>query len=211
MLDPGKGFLVGRSKEGELSISAYALVRYINQMPADQTFTDHLGREHPVDARQRPLAISAARREHEVEIARRRPRGDVGQLEAHPGASVLGGGEGEGVEVRVEDVARRDLVARVTATGHVEPKTSIDISADVSGRIVQLTVEEGDDAMGGWLNQLNAGSSTLNSWTMPSKASGMGLNEAPRGALGHWINIDNQVIANYQMVVPSTWNACPRR
>ena len=64
--------------------------------------------------------------------------------------------------------------------------------------------------MDGWLNQLNSGGSTLNSWSMPSKAAGMGLNEAPRGALGHWINIDNQVIANYQMVVPSTWNFGPR-
>ncbi len=66
------------------------------------------------------------------------------------------------------------------------------------------------DAMGGWLNQLNSGGSTMSSWRMPSKASGMGLNEAPRGALGHWININNQVIANYQMVVPSTWNFGPR-
>jgi [NiFe] hydrogenase large subunit len=66
------------------------------------------------------------------------------------------------------------------------------------------------DAMGGWLNQLNAGGSTMSSWTMPSQASGLGLNEAPRGALGHWININNQVIANYQMVVPSTWNFGPR-
>jgi [NiFe] hydrogenase large subunit len=66
------------------------------------------------------------------------------------------------------------------------------------------------DAMGGWLNQLSAGGSTMSSWSMPSRASGMGLNEAPRGALGHWINIDNQVIANYQMVVPSTWNFGPR-
>jgi HlyD family secretion protein len=65
--------------------------------------------------------------------------------------AVLGGGDGEGVEVRVEDVGRRDLVARVTATGHVEPKTSIDISADVSGRIVELTVEEGDDVEEGQL------------------------------------------------------------
>ncbi len=53
--------------------------------------------------------------------------------------------------VRVEKVSRQDLVARVTATGHVEPKTSIDISADVSGRIVQLTVEEGDDVEEGQL------------------------------------------------------------
>ena len=66
-------------------------------------------------------------------------------------AAVVGGGEGEGVSVRVEDVGRQDLVARVTATGHVEPKTSIDISADVSGRIVQLTVEEGDDVEEGQL------------------------------------------------------------
>ena len=66
------------------------------------------------------------------------------------------------------------------------------------------------DTMDDWLNQLNSGGSTMNSWSMPSKASGMGLNEAPRGALGHWINIDNQVIANYQMVVPSTWNFGPR-
>lgn len=66
------------------------------------------------------------------------------------------------------------------------------------------------DAMDGWLKELTAGASTMSSWTMPSKASGMGLNEAPRGALGHWINIDNQVIANYQMVVPTTWNFGPR-
>jgi len=63
----------------------------------------------------------------------------------------LGRGEGDQVEVRVEEVGRRDLVARVTATGHVEPKTSIDISADVSGRIVELTVEEGDDVEAGQL------------------------------------------------------------
>jgi hypothetical protein len=52
VLDPGRGFLVGRSKAGELSISGYALLRYMNQMPGEQTFTDHLGNERPVDARQ---------------------------------------------------------------------------------------------------------------------------------------------------------------
>ena len=48
---PGQGFLVGKTSLGDLYISAYSLVRYINQMPAGQTFTDHLGNEHPVDAR----------------------------------------------------------------------------------------------------------------------------------------------------------------
>jgi Protein of unknown function (DUF3011) len=49
--DPGDGFLVGRSRTGELSISGYALLRYINQFPADQTFIDHLGNERTVDGR----------------------------------------------------------------------------------------------------------------------------------------------------------------
>jgi len=40
-------------------------------------------------------------------------------------------------------------------------------------------------------------------------ATGEGLAEAPRGALGHWISIANKKIAGYQCVVPSTWNACP--
>ena len=39
----------------------------------------------------------------------------------------------------------------------------------------------------------------------PVSGTGMGLNKAPRGALGHWIDIRNQKIGNYQMVVPSTW------
>lgn len=38
----------------------------------------------------------------------------------------------------------------------------------------------------------------------------MGLSEAPRGALAHWIVIKDKKIANYQLVVPSTWNASPR-
>ncbi len=46
------------------------------------------------------------------------------------------------------------------------------------------------------------------SW--PKEAQGYGTHEAPRGALGHWIRIENQKIANYQAVVPSTWNAGPR-
>jgi hypothetical protein len=49
--DPGDGFLVGRTSTGELSVSAYALVRYVNQMPGEQTFTDHLGNERAVDGR----------------------------------------------------------------------------------------------------------------------------------------------------------------
>jgi len=46
--------------------------------------------------------------------------------------------------------------------------------------------------------------------TWPAEARGVGLSEAPRGALAHWIVIKDKQIANYQLVVPSTWNASPR-
>ena len=46
--------------------------------------------------------------------------------------------------------------------------------------------------------------------TWPATSRGMGFTEAPRGGLGHWISIANGKIANYQCVVPSTWNSSPR-
>ncbi len=46
--------------------------------------------------------------------------------------------------------------------------------------------------------------------TWPSSVKGVGFTEAPRGALGHWLKIENTKIANYQCVVPTTWNGSPR-
>jgi len=46
------------------------------------------------------------------------------------------------------------------------------------------------------------------SW--PAEARGVGMTEAPRGALAHWIVVKDRKIDNYQLVVPSTWNASPR-
>lgn len=49
-----------------------------------------------------------------------------------------------GTEVRLEKVGRRDLVSAVTASGKIEAKTSVDISADITGRITDIAVHEGD-------------------------------------------------------------------
>ena len=46
--------------------------------------------------------------------------------------------------MRLEQVARRDLVSAVTASGKIEAKTSVDISADITGRIIDIAVREGD-------------------------------------------------------------------
>jgi HlyD family secretion protein len=50
----------------------------------------------------------------------------------------------KGVEVRFERVGRRDLVAAVTASGKIQPKKKVDISADITGRITRIGVREGD-------------------------------------------------------------------
>jgi len=66
------------------------------------------------------------------------------------------------------------------------------------------------------INNIKAGDTTvanMDKWdpaTWPKEAKGVGLHEAPRGGLSHWVTIKNGKIDNYQAVVPSTWNACPR-
>ncbi len=49
--EPGTGYLIGRTRRGELAISGYAMGRYLNQNDDDQVFTDHLGNVRPVDPR----------------------------------------------------------------------------------------------------------------------------------------------------------------
>lgn len=71
-----------------------------------------------------------------------------------------------------------------------------------------------------WIEELrgnmNSGDLTMfngEKWdpsTWPDSVRGYGLFEAPRGSLGHWVEIENRVIKNYQAVVPTTWNAGPR-
>lgn len=50
--NPGRGFTVGKGKYGELNLSGYMAVRYLNQFPADQSAVDHLGNPIPVSPRQ---------------------------------------------------------------------------------------------------------------------------------------------------------------
>ncbi len=76
------------------------------------------------------------------------------------------------------------------------------------------------EKLGEWIDELAAnmqsGELTIHNaerWspdTWPAEAEGWGPVEAPRGALGHWVRIKNGKIANYQCVVPTTWNGSPR-
>jgi [NiFe] hydrogenase large subunit len=71
------------------------------------------------------------------------------------------------------------------------------------------------NVMENWVVELidnikNGNTKTYQEYEMPKSGIGVGLNDVPRGALGHWIRIEDGKIANYQYVVPSTWNLGPR-
>ena len=66
------------------------------------------------------------------------------------------------------------------------------------------------DAMDGWLNELSPGAPTYQTSAIPEQATSMGLTEAPRGALGHWMDVQNSVISRYQVITPTNWNASPK-
>ena len=152
------------------------------------------------------------------------------QLAVDDGYSWLKAPRWQGHAVEVGPLAR---VLLLYAKNHAQTRELVDstlskldlpVSALFStlGRTAARTLETKIvvDQMQGWYDQLIANIrsgdiSTFNAsrWdpsTWPSEARGAGFMEAPRGALGHWIVIKDGRIANYQAVVPSTWNAGPR-
>jgi Ni,Fe-hydrogenase I large subunit len=119
------------------------------------------------------------------------------------------------------------------ASGHADVKRAVDDALRVLevgpealfstlGRVAARAIETSLIAarLSAWQRDLEANLKTgdlaiadTSRWdpaTWPAHAEGWGFVEAPRGALGHWIVIDNGAITNYQMVVPSTWNGSPR-
>jgi hydrogenase large subunit len=65
------------------------------------------------------------------------------------------------------------------------------------------------DAMAEWVLELTPGEPAFAPYDLPKDGEGAGLVSAPRGALGHWVRIEDGRIAHYQCVVPTTWNASP--
>ena len=104
--------------------------------------------------------------------------------------------------------------------------TTLDVPVEALFSTLGRTAARGLETqlMAGWsmefYNQLMANikngdtrTATTEKWepsTWPDEAKGVGMTEAPRGALAHWIRIKDKKIDNYQLVVPSTWNASPR-
>ncbi|MCU7845809.1 MAG: nickel-dependent hydrogenase large subunit [Candidatus Thiodiazotropha sp. (ex Monitilora ramsayi)] len=152
------------------------------------------------------------------------------QLDVEDSYSWLKSPRWKGKSVEVGPLAR---VLMLYANGHEQTQELVNMTLShldlptralfsTLGRTAARTLETKilADAMQGWYDQLIANikagdTKTFNEtlWdpsTWPKQCQGVGFMEAPRGALGHWIVIENGKIANYQAVVPSTWNAGPR-
>jgi len=88
-----------------------------------------------------------------------------------------------------------------TAARGLETKLLADWGLEFYDKLI-ANIKNGDTKM-----------ATTEKWdpsTWPKEAKGVGFMEAPRGGLAHWIVIKDKKTANYQMVVPTTWNASPR-
>ena len=158
------------------------------------------------------------------------PQPPYDQLNVEGGYSWIKAPRWNGHAVEVGPLAR---VLMLYASGHAQTKDLVGLALSklqlpvealysTLGRVAARTLETKiiADAMQGWYDSLVANiragdTKTFNEtlWdpsTWPQQAKGVGFMEAPRGGLGHWIVIENGKIANYQAVVPSTWNAGPR-
>jgi hydrogenase large subunit len=102
----------------------------------------------------------------------------------------------------------REWVTTILSHFKAQPKALFSVLGRHAARAIECKLVA--DAMAEWLLELKPGEPTCAEYTIPEKGEGMGLWEGPRGALGHWIEINDHVIANYQAVVPTTWNCSPR-
>ena len=78
----------------------------------------------------------------------------------------------------------------------------------MAGQVSKWVAELGDKLGHGDLRVHSGDKWDPDTW--PKEAQGFGFHEAPRGSLGHWVQIEDKKIKNYQCVVPTTWNAGPR-
>lgn len=104
--------------------------------------------------------------------------------------------------------AVKELVDSTLAKFNASPSVLFSVLGRHAARAFSCKVIA--DSMPGWLLELKPGEPAYVEYEMPDEAMGMGIVDGARGALGHFIEIKDKKIANYQCVVPTTWNGSPR-
>jgi hydrogenase large subunit len=106
------------------------------------------------------------------------------------------------------DLVTRELVESSLATLKAPPAALFSVlgrhlARALSAKLIADNLEK-------WLLALKPGEPTFVEYEIPDEGRGAGITDAARGALGHWIEIKDKKIANYQCVVPTTWNVSPQ-
>lgn len=108
----------------------------------------------------------------------------------------------------------KPLVDHVLKTLGVGPEALYSTLGRTAARGIESAVIAAE--IGGWIEQYKdqigkeKNPQIAAPWEMPQEAEGVGFVNAPRGGLSHWIRIEKGKIANFQLVVPTTWNIGPR-
>ncbi|MGO8763519.1 MAG: nickel-dependent hydrogenase large subunit [Limisphaerales bacterium] len=130
------------------------------------------------------------------------PRYQEQPMEVGPLARVLAAYQ-DGRNATLKDAVNGML----TATGR-QPADLVSVMGRHAARAVECKILA--DRCTQWLDQLTPDAPAFQDFSIPDSGHGYGLTEAARGALGHWLEIKDKKIANYQCVVPTTWNCSPR-
>ena len=102
----------------------------------------------------------------------------------------------------------KNLVDAVLKKFNASPSALVSVLGRHAARAIEAKIVA--EAMSDWILQLQPGQPTHIPFEVPKESQGMGIVDAPRGSLGHWIEIKGHKISRYQCVVPTTWNASPR-
>lgn len=113
----------------------------------------------------------------------------------------------DGHVVEVGAFARQVVDAHPLALALVKQGGS-NVQNRVIGRMLELARVV--PQMEQWARDLQAGEPYCQQGNTPRESQGMGLVEAARGSLGHWLRVKHGRILNYQIVAPTTWNFSPR-
>ncbi|WP_298496064.1 nickel-dependent hydrogenase large subunit [uncultured Maritimibacter sp.] len=101
-------------------------------------------------------------------------------------------------------------LARQIVDGHPLARDMVGggVMGRVAGRLLEIARLQG--IMEHWVDTLDVNARFMDRVTIPREGTGVGLVEAARGSLGHWIRVEKGVIAGYQIIAPTTWNFSPR-
>jgi Ni,Fe-hydrogenase I large subunit len=112
------------------------------------------------------------------------------------------------VYLKGENQAVKNLVNGLLAKLRRKPEDLLSVLGRHAARAIECKVVA--DRCTEWVEELIPGEPTFQDFDIPETGRGIGLTEAPRGALGHWLEINDHKIGRYQCVVPTTWNCSPR-